>query len=585
MVMAFLVDMALDYVSEKAVQMSAEATLHYLLKVKDRNELKHQLQKEMNLSIKEIPLDDVTLDMITSEEKKGKEFRKGIINSVLIRDENKEKDWFVTVPPIPKGKLDKVKKDVDSIVKNMQEALWPNALFRKIVGDDAFQNMLLAELNELKEEMVRLRQDFEELKTTVSDLSDRVDSISIKVTVVPTPVAPTNAFIGREGELKALDYAMSKGGLIFVSGFGGIGKTELCRKFSSIYSVKTGCKVVWTTYKGTIKETIATNVRLSDESSEGMDIDVRFLKRKDLISNEGNILLIIDNYEWGPDISDIKDIGCNVILTTREMAIPADYHVVKVDQMNPDESFNLLCTMASEDNSIWIRNNEQELRKKLQDVGYHTLTVSLMGGLIAENLPDCDETVDEVFNFKECEVYSRDRGYDSVMGHIETLFNLSSMDGSLVDVLKMASIMPVSGMEYTLFLECSGADRKNVKKLIRLGWLKKSESLGISIISVHPIVSEFIITGEHRPFLSQEGPCRIFVYNTMIHIKSINETCIAINLVPYVDFIKKINDLLVLKMKEEPDLAFIENALTIISDSYILMGMYSDLLGVEFKKI
>ena len=291
MVIDILVDMALDYVSEKAFRMSMDSAVHYALNVKDRRELKDLLDKEMSTSVNEIPVCDCTRQIIGSDGEYGTTFKKGIVNSVMMREGQpdtapkkgvlnalmrkvgKEKDWFVNKPPIPENKLEIVKTDVDNIIDHMQEAMWGNALFRKIVGDEKFQEMVVADLDELKRQMAEIFERLERLEGKVSELSDKIDSLSVPVTVVPSPVTASGAFTGRGSELKALEEAVSDDGLVFVNGFGGIGKTELCRRFSSDYSKRTGCKVVWTTFEESIRRTIATNVRLSDESRESADIN------------------------------------------------------------------------------------------------------------------------------------------------------------------------------------------------------------------------------------------------------------------------------------------------------------------------
>jgi len=580
MVIDILVGLALDYVSEKAFSMSADALLRYGLKAKDRHELRRQLADEMRASIEEVPVNEFTNQFISSKDKYSVTFQNGIVNAVLMRDRNKEKDWFVTDPPIPENRLGIVRKDVDSIVVRMRDAMWGNALFRRIVGDERFQEKILADLGDLRKEMSEMRDDLEELKKTVSDLMDRVDSLTPTASVISSPVDPSDTFTGREGELRALDEALSEKSLVFVNGFGGIGKTELCRKFSSTFSERTGCKVVWTTYEGSIRKTIATNVGLSDGTDEGSDIDGMFLRRKRAMSAEGNILLIIDNFEWGADLSDIEDIGCKVILTTRGESIPAEYRTVTVGELSPDESFALLKSMAKRTNSRWIDGEEAEIRRKLEDVGYHTLTIALMGGLIAEEEPDRNQTVDEVFDFTGCEVYSRDRGYKTVMGHIKALFKLSSVDKESVDVLRMAAMLPESGMERRLFMECSGTDKKALYKLTKSGWLKRSESGDVSMISIHPMISE-LIWDLRRPSIEDGDPCRGFAERALAHIDSINRAGKAVDLVPLTDVIGRMGDLLLESADVGSDPSFAAGSLGIVSTSYRRMGMYADCLDIE----
>jgi len=619
MVVSILVDAAVDCIFEKAVGMSFDAALQLAVKTHDRHMLKDEMEREMNNAINENDIHHVITDILNDkppfiDKKYNTTFKKGIINSALRPKEDdhkglsrffgkkkQDKGWFVIAPPVPKNDIKEVKADVSTIISKIRDAMWKNNLFRQVLGNEEFQKKVLEDIDDLKREVAEIRirlerveevvsavkEEVSDVKRTVSDLNDKLDSVSIRNTIIQNLQYPSESFVGRERNLEELKEAVIGKRIVFVNGFGGIGKTELCRKFCSDYVEDLGLKPVWLTYSGgSIRETIALGVRTTNELSRDMNIDEMFEMKKEMISSEGNILLVIDNYEWNNDIKDLDGIGCAVILTTRKTDIPAFYKTVRITEMSPDESFELLCKMATDVNADWIKANEMELREKLNDVWYHTLTVTLMGGLIATNRIDKDDTVSKVFDFTGCDkVYDRVRGEGTVMEHIGAIFKLSSFNQSSKDILRMASMLPITGMDYNDFLECSGADREETGNLIKSAWLNKIDADGQSLVLIHPVISELINSGEERPTLENEGCCYVFINKVSEKMQRYLSDMSIVELASLKDIVISFSDRIIKESNTLEDIGDMMDNLIGFSVCLSETGIYEKALAISLESI
>ncbi len=528
MVLELLIGRAADYVASYVFNTTADTAIAYALGFKNRKDLKDKLEQSMHDSVDKRNLNEATRAMIDRNDEDGEQFRNALIKSVYIRNE-KEDNWFVDHPPCPEDKLDVIKEDVPLLVSDMRHAVWGNGEYRKLIGESKFQEIVIEELQKINKEMEDMKKDIEILKNGL-------------LHVVAKPKDPTDKFIGRAQELAELDKAVSDYRIVFVTGFGGIGKSELCKRFSKDFSKRTGGKVVWVTYNETpsegndkMKSTIANGIEIVGYEDKSMDIDDRFDIRVKAISADKNVLLIIDNYEWNDDIKTIEGLDCHTLIITREIDRLEGFRKVEVRALPADEAYELLTSTSK--NGAWISANCQQLKGKLVDVAYHTQTVALMNGLIANKILTSKDTVEGLFNFKGNRVYSRRRGEtDTIMGHMEDLFRSSELGKDAVDVLRLACMLPASGMEYALFMSCTGADEEVVNRLYTTRWLEIGQSEDETIVSLHPMISELVWSGEHKPSMMHESVFG-FLRSFKEYLDSLDYMESPIVLLPYSDII------------------------------------------------
>ncbi len=546
MVLSLIADQVADYVCGKVFGVTADTALRKVLNYKDEKELYRDLMDALkDIDKGEIRLSKETEDLLTGTDPNSKLFQKKLINTLFLDD--KGRGCFVNKLKCSEETRQSILEDVKEIVKHLHQIAWHNPVFLKILGETSFREEVSKEFDELKEEVVELKGEVNKLKGKMDEIdgilagiSKTIDSLEAAaqgpVSVVGSVPAPSRTFTGREDDLQCLDASVKKGGITFVNGLGGIGKSELCRQYAAEYWKDR--KVSWLTYEGDMKRTFAYGVK-STGIDESLDLDALFRMKMNAVNAEPELLIIIDNYEWNGDLPDAEGCIHPIIITTRGKRIPPDYSVMTVGELSPEQAWEFLRSAAGEDNWKWVDANKNDLEKHLEHVGYHTLAVSLMAGLILDYEPGTGDKAEDIFDFREETVRSRQTGKeDTVMGHIRTLFDLSRLDDKQKEILRAASMLPVSGMVLDWFLKFTGLKGNEVKRLTGLNMVIIRESENKQYISLHPLIAELVREDMPPSVLPEEDNlCRNLVSGFSEFIGSLTDKGFPAALVPYTDIV------------------------------------------------
>ena len=121
------------------------------------------------------------------------------------------------------------------------------------------------------------------------------------------------AFVGRDNEIKYLRSSLEQDKKVFVSGSGGIGKSELVKHYISIYSDYYD-SVVFLTYRSSVSDAI-NQIRIKG---------VQDYEQKRVILPElcdDKVLIILDNFDVSTDednsLNELLNLNCDTIITTR----------------------------------------------------------------------------------------------------------------------------------------------------------------------------------------------------------------------------------------------------------------------------
>lgn len=275
----------------------------------------------------------------------------------------------------------------------------------------------------------------------------------------------------REGELAVLEQQLKNTSLLFLWGTAGIGKTELAIQLAEEIAPAKGAyflrfMVPQNKSEGIMKETIL-NAGIADISPSS-DRNQKYNECMEILrQNYGGTIVVIDGLDI-PDMtfdeiqadSTYQDIvslqrnGLRLIITTRNTISQNGYEVKHLS-----EQFLLDILKSYSPNE---EATESTLQKLLWLVDFNTLAVThiaetlLMGGesitpsalvhlisngkLPSYGLPQI--VTDQNNSYKS----------DTITGHLQRLYCLTSVEKSTLCALMCASVLPESGMEKTVFL-------------------------------------------------------------------------------------------------------------------------------------
>lgn len=193
-------------------------------------------------------------------------------------------------------------------------------------------------------------QTSHELSVAMNELLDVV--INEKPYIISSFPVSTCHFIGRSDELDELHNAVAECKKVFVSGCGGIGKSELVKRYINLYKHSYDA-VVFLRYTGSIAETLR-NIKI-----KGVSDSNDMLKTIEELCDD-RTLLVIDNFDMLPDediyLEYILSIGSKIIITTRTdfSGLYANIHCIKISGMTQSE----LRTIFETESSMKLNNEE-----------------------------------------------------------------------------------------------------------------------------------------------------------------------------------------------------------------------------------
>ncbi len=510
-----------------------------------------------------------------------KKIRKSFAYSIIKNWSAKVDVEFVTQPPCGEGTLEAVADDLKNLIKAIRSRLWGDERFKELMGNERYQDVIQFEVQALMEDLKDTKAKLEEVGIQVKCIQAAMDRLSggTGSDLVESSVSVTSSFVGREDKIREIDEAFESTNIVFVNGFGGIGKSELCREYASRQRRDTGAKIAWLDFSGTIRGTIASGLRFrSIDESSYKDEDELFEAKVKALSGEDGVLLVIDNCGWDGDVSDLRDLGCKVLVTTRSTDIP--YRTVTVGELPMGEAFDLLRRSVDGQLRGWVDANRRGLEEALDSVGRLTVMIPMMAGLINEVRPEPGALAAGLFGFTEEVDLTKDgrtRGADT-KGHFRRLmegFDLSEMEW---DALEVMSILPAEGMERKALADLSGIDYGVVSELSKKGILaKRYRDDGIDI-QMHPLVADFI-RAERRPSFADGEPCRRFLDSFSGLIEAVSDSPRPADLLPYAGAMASVASFL--DGSGSPDAEFY--ACRLFSVSLFELGLYGESMEIALR--
>lgn len=314
----------------------------------------------------------------------------------------------------------------------------------------------------------------------------------------------TACFVGRQDEIQQIAKAFERNQIVFLSGIGGIGKTELAKRFA--YEKQEDFKkIIFVTFRGSIVQTVCgSDLRINQFDREDEEAEDVFFERKmemlKKVSTEDDFI-ILDNFDVESDeyLEKLFECPCKFLVTTREDFRDYNYEQIAIARMHrPDDLIHLFQAY----NPIEYEEQEEEsIRHIIELAEHHTMTVELIAKYLrtTQEHPSVllKKMMDKegITNTEEISVkHRKDKKMraESINGHLHTLFNLSDFSGGERELMMSLSLLGYVRIRVEKFLEyCdTQTNRKDLEKLIRRGWIEFDRET--NKISLHQIILDLV---------------------------------------------------------------------------------------------
>ncbi|MBE6783601.1 MAG: tetratricopeptide repeat protein [Ruminococcaceae bacterium] len=312
---------------------------------------------------------------------------------------------------------------------------------------------------------------------------------------------PQSFFVGRKNEIEEIHTRLDNNRILFVSGVGGIGKSELVKQYAKKYKNEYDA-VIFAPYVSDMNILIADDTavpvynffKYPAEQPEEY-VQRKWRKLKELCDED--TLIIVDNLDRDddPDINKLLELGCKLLITTRVDFSDYSYEQLNIKTLADREEVNAIF------NEYYKKPLDEKaksfVREIIDIVDGHTMTVELLakqmtaGRITPEKMLSKlkeggigDSGKEKVLTSKDG-VRSALRAYE----HIRALFDVSDLNENELYVLANLSLIPHTGVPTELFhdwCELDGYD--DINELVHTGWVRCDKEK--DFISLHPVIKE-----------------------------------------------------------------------------------------------
>lgn len=392
--------------------------------------------------------------------------------------------------------------------------------------DERYQNRLFRELTAFFRKTIATATvvRWQRMDLLIARLEKLIPlSDATKVSVKDNFTYSSGCFVGRHGKLAQLQQSLKQQDMVFLAGIGGIGKTELARRYAyinrDIYD-----RVFFVPFSDTIEDTICSrDILICNEAwEEGcgeslFDARMRILK-EDLTKED---LFILDNFDVSEDeqLERLLECKCKFIITTRNDFRDYNYPQIDVDWMEKESEVRAL--FCAYNHLEYSEEEWQSIMQIMKLVENHTMTVELIAkhmrdsGVRPSQLLSQMMEKEGITSLQEQEVkHRKDKKMreQNVNRHLLCLFDLSGFSGEEAELMRSLSLLGYVRILRSSFLEYCDVEQKEeaLEHLTKTGWVKYDKKSGK--ISLHQIILDLVYnymdpTAENCPRLI-DGMCK-----------------------------------------------------------------------------
>ncbi len=320
-------------------------------------------------------------------------------------------------------------------------------------------------------------------------------------------IKPVFYFTGRENELQDLRHRIEDGRKsVLVSGMGGIGKTQICRKlfdeYSDMHENEPFQHIGYIEYSGDIDSSLQRCLKFKKQNNPAQNQEAAW-RELEYLAASGKLLLFVDNVNVsiGEDsnLKRLLDIPGAIVLTSRRRTFSKEFEPYRIGFLSTEKCREIYERIRFENSDTRVVEEEMPDLEYVIDTlaARHTITIEFLAHLARTNnwtVKKLREELDR--NGFQLEYMDEEDKLVNIQKSYETLYDMSVLTEAEQNILEAFSIFPYIPLKAEIcnqwLLADAGAGEKDyvLMKLYQKGWLQfdiEQESYAL-----HPVFAQFI---------------------------------------------------------------------------------------------
>lgn len=344
--------------------------------------------------------------------------------------------------------------------------------------------------NTLASSPKRRYQNADELEMALRDALKTATDLQYLITNCPPP---TRTFIGRDTELSAIHAAFERGErIVALRGIGGIGKSELSKRFAQIYSSKFDSILFCRSHAGDTVIQLLDRITITGGGNNNQDKE-ELLNR--LLTKD--ILLIIDGAdEEYSDSNRLLELNCKILITGRiDWQSIISITAIPVAELSPQEQYALF---EVEYGATIGEADRRNVSRILRDINGFTLLIPLIAKQLKLGTDTISETQRKIHKAgvkatSQVKVrhYKDTAMHDSTFNILRTVFTMANLSEDEQYVMRCLALLNGFSFDYRDILEWIGqSNADTLNDLIYKSFVQRHGVGTDSVIEMHNVVAE-----------------------------------------------------------------------------------------------
>lgn len=322
-------------------------------------------------------------------------------------------------------------------------------------------------------------------------------------------IKPVSYFTGREIELQELRRRIEEGRKsVLISGMGGIGKTQICRRLFDDYHISKGKSenrqfsyIGYIEYLGDMSSSLQECLKFKRQENPELDKEAAWIELEHLAS-EGKLLLFVDNVNkrmsQDPGLEKLNGIPGAVVITSRQASLSDEFEPYRIGFLSTDQCREVYEKIRFENSGKKVKPEEcQDLDYIIEKLaGRHTITVQFLAHLARTKLWTVKRLREELETKGFRLGFHKNGELVDIQKSYEALYDLSQLSEAEQNILEAFSVFPYIPLKADVcnqwLLSDAGVCEEDdiLIGLYDKGWLQfemEQESYAL-----HPVFAQFI---------------------------------------------------------------------------------------------